>query len=65
MSTAETFLAWLSVREGRGIVRKGGNWLARDLKTGDTAGAQSADRLAQVLSADPELPKAVRPLPQG
>lgn len=57
MSTAETFLAWLSVREGRGIVRKGGSWMAKDQKTGDTAGAQSAERLAQVLSADPELAK--------
>ena len=57
MTTAETFLAWLSVREGRGIVRKGQNWLARDIKTGDTIGAQSADRLASVLANDPELPK--------
>ncbi len=65
MNTAETFLAWLSVREGRGIVRKGSHWLAKDLKTGDTAGAQSAERLAQVLSADPELPKAMKQVVSG
>ena len=59
MSTAEIFLKWLSVREGRGIVRKGQNWMAKDLTTGDVASAHSAERLASILSADPELPKAI------
>ena len=59
MTPAETFLKWLSVRPGRGIVRKGQAWLAKHLKTGDTCSAQSAERLAAILSADPELPKAI------
>lgn len=63
MTTAETFLKWLSVREGRGIVRKGQSWLAKDTKTGDVCSANSAERLASILSADPELPKAPVALP--
>ena len=59
MTTAETFLKWLAVREGRGIVRKGQAWMAKDLKTGDVCSAQSAERLALILAADPELPKAI------
>ncbi len=63
VSTAETFLKWLSVREGRGIVRKGQSWLAKDAKTGDVCSAQSPERLAGILSSDPELPKAPVQLP--
>lgn len=63
MTPAETFLKWLSVREGRGIVRKGQHWMAKDLKTGDVCSANTPERLASILSADPELPKAPVPLP--
>lgn len=62
MTTAETLLAWLAVRDGRAISRRGPHWLAKDAKNGDTCSAQSADRLAAILSADPELPKT---LPKG
>lgn len=57
MTTAETFLAWLSVREGRAISRRSANWMAKDVKNGDVCSAQSPERLAAILSADPELPK--------
>jgi hypothetical protein len=61
MTPAETFLRWLNVREGRGIVRKGQSWMAKDIKTGDVCSAQSAERLASILSADPELGKGAQP----
>lgn len=58
MSAADVFLKWLAVRDGRGIIRKGGHYIAKDLKTGDVCSAHTPERLAQILSADPELPKA-------
>lgn len=61
MTPAETFLKWLSVREGRGILRKGGHYIAKDLKTGDVCSAHTPERLAQILSADLELPKGQLP----
>lgn len=64
MNSAEIFFKWLSVREGRGVVRRGANlWIAKDSRTGDVSSAASAERLAQILERDPELPKAlIKPL---